>query len=245
MAIDVAVRRGLGWGDIARYAGVAELVLVGLVAVGLRDVDAAVTAAGLGASLLLLRFRHPVLGLAGLGLAFALTAFWSVTAAAVNLSESPGFFGSALPSVLSVFSVVGLVGWGGRLVSASSDRASAAPRALSAAGVVLLVVALVGSAVASRTSGVDVEVGDIELVMQRVKFADENLEASPGRIGLVLTNKDFFWHTFTIKELDVNLKVPTRGERRFEFDAPRGDYEFVCLIPGHTQAGMKGTLVVR
>jgi uncharacterized cupredoxin-like copper-binding protein len=43
----------------------------------------------------------------------------------------------------------------------------------------------------------------------------------------------------------VNVNIPVGAERRTTFDAPAGTYEFVCAIPGHGQAGMKGTLTVR
>lgn len=45
--------------------------------------------------------------------------------------------------------------------------------------------------------------------------------------------------------LGVNLNVPVSAERRLDFHAPPGTYEFVCAIPGHAQAGMEGTLRVR
>jgi plastocyanin len=241
MRTDVQARR-YGWPDLERTAGIVELVLIGAVAVALRDIDATLTAIGFAASLLLLRFRGGLLGQLGLGLAFALTAFWSITAAAVNLSQSPGFFGSALPSVLSVLSVVGIAGWVGRFVS---HRSSGTPRSVSVAAVALVVVALVASAISSSETRVGAKSGDIKLVTKHVKFSSKHLQAQAGRVGILITNKDFFWHTFTIKKLDLNLKVPTRGERRFEFTAPAGTYEFVCLIPGHQQAGMKGTLIVR
>jgi plastocyanin len=79
---------------------------------------------------------------------------------------------------------------------------------------------------------------------QHTKFDDTTLDATAGRVGVVLNNLDLFWHTFTIRDLGVNLNVPVQAERRIEFDAPAGTYAFVCKIPGHEQAGMEGTLTV-
>ena len=77
----------------------------------------------------------------------------------------------------------------------------------------------------------------------RLDLMKEEIEVNAGRIGIDFSNRDFFWHTFTISKLHVNLTVATRGESRTNFTATPGTYEFTCLI--HAQAGMKGTLVVR
>lgn len=239
--MDTKMRAGTwsGWRDLARWAGIALVVIVAATAVALLDFDAGLHAAGFLIALLLLRFRDGFLGLLALGAAFANTAFWSITGAAVNLANAREFFGTALVSVLSVVAVVGLAGVAGALLK---WRASARPAAIAA--VVLVVAAMVGSFVAASGAKTSARPGDIKLVAERVKFSSTHLE-SGRRVAINFENRDFFWHTFTVRELDVNLKVPTRGERRFVFTAPSGTYEFVCIIPGHTQAGMKGTLVVR
>ena len=60
-----------------------------------------------------------------------------------------------------------------------------------------------------------------------------------------LANHDLFWHTFTIERLGVNLDVPVGGSRSVTFTAALGTYTFICRIPGHAAAGMRGTLTVR
>jgi uncharacterized cupredoxin-like copper-binding protein len=43
----------------------------------------------------------------------------------------------------------------------------------------------------------------------------------------------------------VNLRDATRGPVRVVHkDVPAGTYSFVCAIPGHEAAGMKGELIV-
>jgi plastocyanin len=60
-----------------------------------------------------------------------------------------------------------------------------------------------------------------------------------------LENHDLFWHTFTIPELDVDMKVPVQATQQVTFQAPAGTYRFLCTIPGHEMLGMEGTLTVQ
>jgi plastocyanin len=64
-------------------------------------------------------------------------------------------------------------------------------------------------------------------------------------VTVSLANHDLFWHTFTIERLGVNLDVPVGGTRTVTFTAAAGTYKFICTIPGHAAAGMRGTLIVR
>jgi plastocyanin len=52
-------------------------------------------------------------------------------------------------------------------------------------------------------------------------------------------------HTFTVKELGIDWFVRTGGEaqEQFTFDQP-GEYQLICVIAGHEQAGMVGVIVV-
>lgn len=85
-------------------------------------------------------------------------------------------------------------------------------------------------------------------------LSGENLPAMvlPGFLGVVslmgvtlnLSNRDLWWHTFTIDELGVDLKVPMGAEREVTFSAPAGTYKYYCSIPGH-DAIMHGTLSIK
>jgi uncharacterized cupredoxin-like copper-binding protein len=111
----------------------------------------------------------------------------------------------------------------------------------------MLVAALVGGAIAQV--GTDEEEatpsGGLVMDMKDVKFVPDELEARAGSITVAVKNSDLFWHTFTIRELNANVSVPVQAQRTLTFQAQAGTYEFICAIPGHTQAGMKGTLTVR
>ena len=64
-------------------------------------------------------------------------------------------------------------------------------------------------------------------------------------IAIALTSGDVL-HDFVIDELDVHVAAD-RGETAeggFRTDEP-GRYTYYCSVPGHRDAGMEGTLVVR
>ncbi len=76
-------------------------------------------------------------------------------------------------------------------------------------------------------------------------YSTRELVAHAGQIRVDMTNADLFWHTLTIDALGVDLRVPLDGQRSVTFTAAPGVYEYHCQIPGHAQAGMTGTLIVR
>lgn len=233
-----------GWGTLARAAGVVQLLLLAFVAIALADLEAAGVALASAIGLLLLRWRSGLVGSIALALLFANMAFWSVPAALSNIGHAEGFWETALPSALTVFAVSGLIGSVGAIVSRRTPEAGTrGARAVVAVALAVLAAAVVASAVS--TNGAVAAAGDLSVVGEQVKFEPDRLRANGGEVGVFVSNRDLFWHTFTIRELDVNVRVPVGAERRVTFEARPGTYEFVCLIPGHEQSGMKGTLTVR
>src|SRR5439155_14043738 len=123
-----------------------------------------------------------LLGLIGLAILFADTAFWSVTGVAVNLSHRSAFFGSAIEGVLAVIGVAGLVAVAGAFVAFRAPRGEGAARVVSVATVVLLVAALATSAVASRGHHSAAHAGDVRIVARHVKFVPEKIDLQAGRV---------------------------------------------------------------
>jgi plastocyanin len=109
----------------------------------------------------------------------------------------------------------------------------------------VLLVALGAVAVAGPTRERAAQ-GSQRLALQAAgtKFSTTALRARPGQVTVSLANHDLFWHTFTIERLGANVDVPVGGTRSVTFTAATGTYTFVCTIPGHASAGMRGTLVV-
>jgi nitrite reductase (NO-forming) len=52
-------------------------------------------------------------------------------------------------------------------------------------------------------------------------------------------------HNFSIPELEVNVTAQAGETGQATINAPAGTYDFVCNIPGHSAAGMVGTLTVQ
>jgi len=78
-------------------------------------------------------------------------------------------------------------------------------------------------------------------------FDPSRLEIQNGEpVNIRLSNRGALLHDFTIEGLDFRL-VARPGERSIGGleAAEAGSYRFVCTVPGHAEAGMVGTLVVK
>lgn len=172
---------------------------------------------------------------------FVNQGFWMVGATIGLTSAAPSIVGAAVPAVLSVAAVFGLI------ASIARVRAVAA-RTVAPAGIgaVVLAAALTIAVPAAGANAVGARPGDLRVSTSDLAFHPERLVAKPGDVGVVVHNKDLFWHTFTVNETNQSVSIPTAGTKRLVLDDLRpGTYTFVCAIPGHESAGMKGVLVVR
>jgi plastocyanin len=229
------------WGTLVRVCAVASAIIEDLRGLGVRDRESIV----IGALMLIFTCvtfsRRASIGWIGLGALFVNQAFWMMTATADLTHAAPSVLGAAAPTVLSVTAALGLVGSVARWRGAD-DRGSVA---IAASGLVLLAVLIVAVPALGRDA-VTVHPGDVRISARNVKFSTTRLSAHAGDIGVVFANKDLFWHTFTVGKLDVNLRVATSGRGRVVLrNVALGTYDYVCAIPGHESAGMKGKLVVR
>jgi len=185
--------------------------------------------------------RRANVGWIGVAALLVNQGFWMITAT-VNLTHAaPSFVGAAIPSALAMASLLGLVASVGRWRAAPDKSADF----IAGVALGLLIVLLIAVPIAGRNAVV-VHPGDLRISARNVKFSTTRLTAKPGDLAVVFTNKDLFWHTFTVGKFDVNLRVATSGRGRVVMkNVPAGTYSFVCAIPGHETAGMKGELVVR
>jgi plastocyanin len=80
-------------------------------------------------------------------------------------------------------------------------------------------------------------------------FNTTTLVAASSHVTIDFTNKSPLEHNVTIANAKGKVlgATPTfkGGERTLTLDLPAGTYTFYCSVPGHEQAGMKGTLTVR
>jgi mono/diheme cytochrome c family protein len=79
-------------------------------------------------------------------------------------------------------------------------------------------------------------------------FTFKNAQAPPGPLDVRSPNKSAVQHDIAIQGNGVNAKgaVGANGHvSEFKVTLKAGKYPFLCTVPGHAQAGMKGTLTVK
>lgn len=237
---DFRIQRGLTWRRLAFVAGVVATLAIGVVSLLLGDLEGGAVTFGFAVSTWLIRVGRGMIGAAGMALVSAVTLYFMLTAAFTNIQA-----GSPITSVLvsaglaSVALLALLAGFG--VMFRREATPTAAPWVAVASSGLMLIALMSGGAAASPA---EVEAGGIHLVSENVAFSDTQLTAPAGEVTVTLENNDLFWHTFTIEELGVDLRVPVGAEIPITFDARPGEYRFICDIPGHQQAGMMGILTV-
>ena len=70
------------------------------------------------------------------------------------------------------------------------------------------------------------------------------IKTTAGPLQVTLVNKGGMEHTFTIKNTDLDLKANGHETKTGTVTLQKGTYQYECTIPGHAQAGMKGTIEV-
>jgi plastocyanin len=81
----------------------------------------------------------------------------------------------------------------------------------------------------------------------QLRFQKSTLEAPAGPITLVMENPSAIEHNIAVRGGDVDEQGEVVGqgdESTVTADLEPGEYEFYCSVPGHEEAGMKGTLTV-
>lgn len=125
--------------------------------------------------------------------------------------------------------------------------------------ILITALSLVLVACGGSTSGPTAE---ISADMTDLMFTPTNFEVPAGaEVTLKLTNSGAVEHNFVILKqdavytsgadikpediiIDAKLAAGTSGEFTFKIDEP-GEYNVVCNVPGHLEAGMVGTLTVK
>lgn len=232
------------WDRVAAGAGAATVVLLWAAAAIARDIEAFAVGILFSASVLVLWFARRswvrTIGRIGAVVLFLDVTAWMAPAVVSNTSAGESIGDVLTPLALTAASATGLLASVARLLKVRATRRGV--------GALLAVLALAGSVAGAlsvfvRGDGVVAQPGDAVISVRNVEFSTDDLNAKPGTQAVVVKNHDLFWHTFTIKELDVDVRVPTGATRRTVFDAPRGVYEYVCAIPGH-ESRMRGKLTV-
>lgn len=246
--------RDLSWGTLLRVAAVLQSLGLGVAAVMLGDAEAGAIAIATIVVLILQRFRRTA-GAVFLGLLFADTAFFTAAAAVSNLLDRAVPQATIGPALLAAIALTGLLAsvatvWQRGKTPSATRVTSVISFAVLAALVIVAVMSLVSSRGAAA-GGSDVlrrpEPGPaptrLRLEIKGARYSTEVLSATSQTVTVAVTNHDLFWHTFTIGELGVDLRVPVGDEKSVTFTAAPGTYQYVCAVPGHASF-MHGVLVV-
>ncbi len=87
---------------------------------------------------------------------------------------------------------------------------------------------------------------EITIAMEDIFFAPERVRVPADTdVRILLPNNGATIHNFALKERDIDISVDVEAGELGEVvvNLPKGNYKFVCNIPGHKQAGMTGILV--
>jgi plastocyanin len=79
-------------------------------------------------------------------------------------------------------------------------------------------------------------------------FIFKNMEAKAGALTVRSPNKATVQHNIAIEGNGVNAKGPVGANghvSEFKVKLKPGKYPFLCTVPGHAQAGMKGVITVK
>jgi len=69
--------------------------------------------------------------------------------------------------------------------------------------------------------------------------------AKPGKVTFVFKNTGHVLHDFSIHGRKTPLIQPDKTAKLVVSFTKKGKYAYLCTVPGHAQAGMKGTFTVR
>jgi mono/diheme cytochrome c family protein len=81
-------------------------------------------------------------------------------------------------------------------------------------------------------------------------FVSTKASAPGGSLQILSLNKSSIQHDIAVedssgKEIGVGARVANGGTSKFSAKLKPGKYTFLCTVPGHAPAGMKGTLTVQ
>jgi plastocyanin len=85
----------------------------------------------------------------------------------------------------------------------------------------------------------------VEVESYDIYFEPEELSIPADTdVTVNLPNEGVSLHNFSIDELGIDVDISPGATEETVINAPAGEYEYYCNVPGHKEAGMRGTLTV-
>ena len=85
----------------------------------------------------------------------------------------------------------------------------------------------------------------VEVVSYDIYFEPAELTIPANTdVTVVLPNNGAAPHNFSVDEFGIDVDIAPGATEETVINAPAGEYEFYCAVPGHKEAGMVGTLIV-
>jgi plastocyanin len=144
-----------------------------------------------------------------------------------------------------VSAIVALVQRGrGRARPAPSHAERAVLTAILVALGALVLFSAVQTVVGRSSLTAEAKAGATVVTAKEFKFSTARIEARSGQpLRIAVVNGDAALHTFTVRELGIDVAIAPGNERVVTLaSAPAGVYTYYCAVPGHVS--MRGTLVV-
>jgi plastocyanin len=236
-----------GWSRLLLWAAIADAILQAIVGVAHFDREAIAFAVlfAIGVAILWRATQRRRLYTATaviLGLLFADVTFWMIAATWSNVRNHEQLVYIIEPLALACASAAGLIAVVGQVVDRRRAQTGAGPVMIAA--LAAFVICLGAAAITSWGKEQMQGPNDLAIQIRNAAYSSRTISASSHQVTLYVTNDDLFWHTVTIDQLGVELRLPVGSHRRLTFTAAAGTYIFYCRIPGHRQAGMQGTIKV-
>lgn len=238
----------LTWQRLLHITALANIIVLTSMGIVLGDRLPLGLAVVSGLGLELMHFRGGRLGLIVLGVLFADTVAWTLSATVANVVQGEELIRLFIPASLAALSLAGLIAALAILVwRRNPESGGQAVRMVALGALAYFVAAMVAGFVAagSRGQAPAPRQSDLTLRTENMAFSTMELAANRGSVTVFVDNHDVWWHTWTIDALHVDLKIPSSGKRQITFTAAPGTYTYYCAIPGHAALGMRGTLTVR
>lgn len=98
---------------------------------------------------------------------------------------------------------------------------------------------------AAPAAEADAEGAGVEVLSLDIYFEpDEFSIPADTDVVISLPNEGAALHNFAIDELGIDVDIAAGATEEVTINAPAGDYEYYCNVPGHKQAGMAGEMEV-